>query len=30
MEYEFKIDAATGAFLEWSAESIYDWPSIHR
>lgn len=24
MEYEFKIDAATGTFLEWDVESIYD------
>ncbi len=23
-EYEFEIDATTGTFLEWSAESIYD------
>lgn len=23
-EYEFEIDATTGEFLEWSAESIYD------
>lgn len=24
MEYEFEIDAATGNFLEWDAESIFD------
>lgn len=24
IEYEFEIDAATGAFLEWNSESIYD------
>ena len=24
MEYEFEIDANTGAFVSWSVESIYD------
>lgn len=24
MEYDFTIDASTGAILEWDAESIYD------
>lgn len=24
IEYEFEIDAATGNFLEWNAESVYD------